>query len=584
MKRTHLFLKYSIFLLAVCVLFMGCGENTAEGAYSDGTEPSVSEDTGYSEDTEAYEDTKAPEKSADDEALTDCTDSVFYSMKSGDMFTDRDNRTTYDESECVLIILSDDGITSDSSSVITNDNTVTITQEGEYILTGNLTDGMIIVDAKSSDKVRLILNGVSVTSTDSAAIYVRQADKVFVTLADGSVNTLANGGSYNAIDDNNIDAVIFSKDDLTLNGTGDLTVNAVCGHGIVSKDDLAVTSGNYTITAEGHALSGKDSIRIGGGTFILNSGNDALHAENNSDSTLGFICIEGGTFTIDSSDDAFNASSDILITGGDLNITAADDAFHSDYILIISGGTIDIVSCYEGLEAFNIYVEGGDISIVSSDDAVNSARVRNINYSSDEGEGTRSFDSLLPLTEISGGKLTIFTKGDGIDSNGNLLISGGETYISGPSSGMNGSLDFNAQGKITGGVFVAGGSSQMADIFDTDSEQGYIKITGQYYNPGTTVSLTDNSDGKTLVDWVCDSSFNLIIISCPEIKKGASLYFTVGDEELEIEMTQDFFSSYIIPESSGSSRNADQGSVNESPENNREQKRGTPSAPGRVHP
>ena len=59
------------------------------------------------------------------------------------------------------------------------------------------------------------------------------------------------------IDDNNIDAVIFSKSDLTLNGTGSLTITADAGHGIVSKDDLVLTSGTYEINAASHGFSGK---------------------------------------------------------------------------------------------------------------------------------------------------------------------------------------------------------------------------------------------------------------------------------------------------------------------------------------
>ena len=142
----------------------------------------------------------------------------------------------------------------------------------------------------------------------SAAIYVRSAKKVFVTLAEGTENTLANGGSYIAIDDNNIDAVIFSKEDLTLNGSGNVTITAAAGHGIVCKDDLAITGGNYEITAEKHGIEGKDSVRIADGTFTITSGKDGIHVEN-EDNEEGYLYIENGTFTITSEGDGISAGS-----------------------------------------------------------------------------------------------------------------------------------------------------------------------------------------------------------------------------------------------------------------------------------
>ncbi len=95
-----------------------------------------------------------------------------------------------------------------------SDGTVTITAEGVYRLSGTWEEGQVLIDAGESDKVQLVLDTVSITSATSAAIYAKEADKVFITLADGSENTLINGGEYVAIDDNNIDAVIFAKTDL----------------------------------------------------------------------------------------------------------------------------------------------------------------------------------------------------------------------------------------------------------------------------------------------------------------------------------------------------------------------------------
>ena len=229
-----------------------------------------------------------------------------------------------------------------SSDLQISGSTVTITDEGSYILSGTLNNGMIIVDAEDTDKVQLVLNGVNITNDTSAAIYVMEADKVFITTVSGSKNVLANGGEYIAVDDNNIDAVIFSKSDLTLNGKGTLTVNAEAGHGIVSKDDLVLTSGAYIITSARHGLSGKDSVRIADGTYTITAGKDAIHAENEDDTDLDFLYISGGSFTISADEDGMSAGSYLQIEDGSFELTAGDDAVHADTAVSIQNGDFNI--------------------------------------------------------------------------------------------------------------------------------------------------------------------------------------------------------------------------------------------------
>ena len=194
------------------------------------------------------------------------------------LFSNRDLRGEYDAAECGSITLSDAGCTTDSQNVTIDGSTVTVTGEGDYIISGSLSDGMLIVDVDKSEKVQLVLNGVDINSETSAAIYVKKADKVFVTLAEGTENTLTNGGTFAAIDDNNIDAVLFSKDDLTLNGTGTLIIDSPADHGIVSKNELVVTNGTYRITAASHGMTGKDSVAIADGSFVITAGKDAIQS------------------------------------------------------------------------------------------------------------------------------------------------------------------------------------------------------------------------------------------------------------------------------------------------------------------
>ena len=245
-----------------------------------------------------------------------------------DMFTKRDLAGTYEESEAVKITLSGKTATCDSSNVQIEDGVVTIKAAGVYVLSGTLTDGTIVVDADDDDKVQLVLDGASVTAADYAAIYAKNADKVFVTLSQGTENSLTVSGDYVQTDDNNVDAVIFAKCDLTLNGSGNLTVKDNAGHGIVSKDDLVVADGTYTIDSQDHCLNGKDSVRIADGTFTLSCDEDGIHA-GNDDQQDGYVYIEGGDINISVGDDGIHAEGLLIITGGDIDVAASDDGFNA---------------------------------------------------------------------------------------------------------------------------------------------------------------------------------------------------------------------------------------------------------------
>lgn len=257
------------------------------------------------------------------EAVTDAlaTGADVENQTASDWFSDRDFEVGYDESESVVITLNGATASCNRDSVSIDDGTVTITDEGTYILSGELDDGMVIVDAEDTDKIQLVLDGVTIQSASSAAIYVRQADKVFVTMAADTENTLSNGGEFTAIDENNIDAVIFSKDDITLNGSGTLTITTSAGHGIVSKDSLKITSGSYVITCAGHGLAGKDEVCIANADFQMDVGKDGIHAENADDETLGAVCIQSGTFNITAEGDGISGAADVQILDGQYHIT-----------------------------------------------------------------------------------------------------------------------------------------------------------------------------------------------------------------------------------------------------------------------
>ncbi len=519
---------------AMCMAMLaGCSTSQSTSSTSD-TE--VTSDVS----TETDADKESPNGSADAENTSVKTEMTVEEMQAAideamsdaaiditDMFTKRDLAGNYDESEAVKITLSGKTAACNSSNVQIEDGVVTIKAAGVYVLSGTLTDGTIVVDAGDDDKVQLVLDGVSIMAADYAAIYAKNADKVFVTLAEGAGNSLTVSGDYVQTDDNNVDAVIFAKCDLTLNGTGSLTVKDNTGHGIVSKDDLVVTGGTYTIYSQDHCLNGKDSVRIADGTFNLSCDEDGIHA-GNDDQQDGYVYIEGG----------------------DINISVGDDAIHAEGLLIITGGDIDVSKSCEGVEGDKILVTGGDIDVISSDDGFNAAGGSSGSGDNHDGFGDSSgsgdnhdgfgggpgmggvymdADSDAYIL-ITGGTININADGDGIDSNGCIGITGGSVYVLGSSDNGNGAMDYGICAAITGGEIVAVGGSGMAQGFGDESTQCSALVNfDEWVDAGETIALTD-SDGKEVLSYRVDKKFNSVVISTSDMKQGETYTLTVGDQ------------------------------------------------------
>lgn len=233
----------------------------------------------------------------------------------------------------------------------------------------------------------------------------------------------------------------------------------------------------------------------------------------------GGIYIFGGSFDIDSADDTIHSDNVVNIENGNLNLASGDDGIHADVTLIINGGKLDITNSYEGLEAHTIEVNDGEINLIASDDGLNAGG---------------STDASLT---INGGTLNISAAGDCVDSNGTLAVNGGETYVSGPNNGGNGSIDYEMNGYITGGTFVSAGASGMAMNFGSESTQCSIlyELSGSAAS-GTTITLTD-SDGNEIVSYTPDKAFQSIVISSPDIESDGTYTLTVGTETYTIEMS-----------------------------------------------
>ena len=448
-------------------------------------------------------------------------------------FSDRDLDGSYDESQAIDITLSGSSASCSADGVTISGSQVIISAEGIYRLSGTLEDGQTVINAADTDKIQLVLDGVTIHSATSAAIYALEADKVFVTLAEGSENTLSNGGSYVAIDENNIDAVIFSKTDLTLNGSGSLTIQAQAGHGVVSKDELVVTGGSYTVTAASHGMTGKDSVAIAGGAFSITSGKDGIHAENTEDTTLGALYIAGGSYTIHAQGDAISASGALQIDGGAFELTTGEGSASVEMSTgdnLTAGGlgrsaTIstqettttetDTIS-QKGIKGESTYtINGGTFTINSADDCLHAGGAMVIaagEFNLSSGDDAVHCDDALT---IQSGTFTIPYCYEGIEGL-SITIEGGTFDITSHDDGLNaaGGADSSGFGGFGGRpqdtfasssdsfITINGGTFTIVSGGDSVDSNGDLTINGG------TLDLTCNGSGDTALD--CDGTYTNI--------------------------------------------------------------------------
>ena len=449
-----------------------------------------------------------PQGESQIQSSTTTTESVNVdsSNPTTDMFTERDFKTEYDESNAVTIKLNGASATASSDSVNISGSTITITEEATYIISGELTDGMLIVNAPDTAKLQLVFNGVNITSKTSSALYILQADKVFLTLAENTTNTLANGGSFTAIDENNIDSALFSKQDLTMNGTGSLSVTSPAGHGIVCKDDLVITGGSYQVNSASHGLDANDSVRVANATINIDAGKDSIHCENNDDTSKGFVYISSGSIKAEAEGDGISAGAymqiedgtiDLLVGGGSENGTKE----HSDFFGGFKGGgrpggmppgdmqitqTEEDSTSMKGLKATsNLVISGGNITVNSADDSIHSDTSLTINgatFNIASGDDAIHAEEILTITD---GKIDISESYEGLEAL-HIDIQGGDIKLKASDDGLN----------AAGGTDQSGTTGGRDGMFGGERPPEMGGPAGGPAGGGPAGGISANSDGS----------------------------------------------------------------------------------------
>lgn len=478
---------------------------------------------------------------------------------------------TWDDSGATIITLNSNSIDVSGAGATVDGTTVTITNAGNYLVSGTLFDGQIKISSEDDEAVKLYLNGVNVTNTANAPFFAEDAAKVIVFLADGTTNYFTDTELYVFEDDDDEpNASFFSKTDLTIVGSGTLTVTGNYNDGIASKDGLIITNdaivnvtaaddgirgkdyliltdatvtvissgdgfksdndddatygyiyienSDITITAENDGIQAESAALIAGGTLTITSGGgSSVNLGDDADSAKGiksesYIVVDGGTITIDAADDAFNSNNVLVVNGGTLDLATGDDALHADNSTAIFDGTITITNSYEGIEGTIVIIAGGNIHITSSDDGINAA--------GDDGEGNTMY--------FSGGYTVVNASGDGIDANGSIIMIDGTLLVNGPTQNNNGAIDYDNYFTMNGGTIVAAGSSGMAQTAGQSSAQNAILIKfSSSKQAGTLVNISD-SDGNSILTFAPAKSFQALAFSSTDLEEGGTYTISTG--------------------------------------------------------
>lgn len=403
---------------------------------------------------------------------------------------------------------------------------VSITAAGTYVFSGDCDNGSITVK-KGVTGVTIVLNGLTLTNDDSAAITLNKTAEASLIAAAGTTNTVADTEGSN---DENAAVKVKSGASLSISGTGTLTVDGNAKNGIKGAADAVITVAEVklNINAANDGLSCDDELNITGGTLSITAGGDAVKAspdtgENPDTTSLGNVTISGGTLTLNATEDGIQADGDLTIsggtfhvktngghttaltddaasckgfkaggaltvTGGTLTVDSADDALHAGTDVTISGGTLTLATGDDGVHADNDLVIGTKgasststprINITASYEGLEGTTVTV--YSGDidvvaSDDGVNAASSTLGersdkyAISIAGGDLYIDAGSDGLDSNNDINITGGKVEVYGADAMMDAAIDYDGTFTLSGGTLFGAGMEPSAGT------QAYIAV------------------------------------------------------------------------------------------------------------
>jgi hypothetical protein len=327
-----------------------------------------------------------------------------------------------------------------------------------------------------------------------------------------------------------------------------ITTTGIAGRGFSSDGTIIVQSGSLIVTSSGGGATYTNStgvvdayhgpclnadgniVLIGGTITLSHSGSAGKGISGDGRLTIGTaessptlqITTTGTTVALGSGEyaeaKAISVDSMITINNGAITISSADDAIKSKYWIEVNGGTISIPRSVEGFEAPSLFFKGGDIHLTSSDDGINATMGNDV-------EGNDGSN----LT-ISGGYVVLNAPaGDGMDSNGNMTVTGGTILVQGPPAQPEVGLDVNGPLLINGSFMVVSQiNSNMVEVPSTASSQRSVVLKTNQTITGGTLFHIEDAGGITLLTFAPSRNYSSILFSAPALTAGTSYKVYTG--------------------------------------------------------
>lgn len=445
-----------------------------------------------------------------------------------------------------------------------------ITEGGTYTFTGTVEQGQIIVDAPE-ENVTLVLNNFEITNAEDAPIVVLNAKNVYIELAGGSENSITDAREAKEESDEetveteseeteeDYTAAIYSKDDLVITGTGSLTVKAGYKDGITSKDDLELESGTLIVEAVDDGIVGKDSVVVTEASVTVTAGDDGVKATNDEEEDKGYIQIDGNSVTIDAQDKGIDATKTVTINGGEIDIKAGDEGIEG-LDVVINDGDINIdagddgINISDGSGSSEMAFPGGDMPHMGEPPAGGQApqmgeapaedqmpqmgeapaegqwpEMAIPEIPADNGEKMRGMgggmmDQAIDGTlTINGGNLTVYAEGDGLDSNGSILMNGGTVLVYGPTRSGNGAIDYNGTFEVNGGILMVTSCGTMEQGISDTSKATMVKQSFETKVVAGSQIVLQSASGEELYEFEIQKDCNYIAVAATDIEDGTTI-------------------------------------------------------------
>lgn len=457
-----------------------------------------------------------------------------------------------------------------------------------YTLSGSSAQGSFYMSGTL--KATIVLNGLSLTNPDSAAINIQNGKRIAVELAEGTVNSLADGSNGSQ------KACFMVKGHTEFKGAGVLNIVGNTKHAFWGNEyvELKKTTGTINITsAQNDGMNVNQYFEQKGGTVTISgTGDDGIQvsATDDADDELnGQAIISGGTLNISVTATAakgLKCDSLLTISGGTIDISttgggeydsgdsdvSACSAIKSDGNVIISNGTLTLKSTGAGGKGLSsdgdITINGGSLTITTTGKQYVYGRLDaspkgikadgnltinggTITVTASGGEGSEGIESknIMSITDgeviinayddavnaanqinISGGKVFALSTGnDAIDSNGTIAISGGLVLASGTTT-PEGSFDCDQNiFTITGGTIIGLGGDVTTPSSSTTTQPVMI-VGGTSYTSGKYITLTQSGKSTQIFAFRVPqtSRSSKLVVSDPALSTGNTYVISTG--------------------------------------------------------